>query len=67
MPLALMNRLNKTETAVFNFWMLYFQRIPLSDNLEIKISVVVPCGGPKRLPVHRFSVVIFTFSGPLGL
>ena len=25
------------------------------------------CGGPKSLPVHRYTVVIFTFSGPLGL
>ena len=31
----LMNRLNKTESAGFIFWMLYFQRIPLSDNIEI--------------------------------
>ena len=54
----------KTEPAVFIFWMLYFQRIPLSDNLEITtvISVVVSCGGPKKFPVHRFGVVIFTFS-----
>ena len=62
-----MHRLNKTESAVFIFWMLYFQRILLSDNLKITTSIVVPCGGPKRFPVHRLSAVIFTFSGPLGL
>ena len=49
LPLSLMNRFNKTESAVFIFWMLYFQRIPLSDDLEITTSVVVPCGGPKSL------------------
>ena len=27
-------------------WMLYFERIPLSDNLEITTSVVAACGGP---------------------
>ena len=27
LPLSLMNRLNKTESAVFKLWMLYFQRI----------------------------------------
>ena len=27
----------------------------------------MPCDGPESLSVHRFSVVIFTFSGPLGL
>ena len=32
---------------------------------EITTSVVVPCVSPKILPVHRFSVVIFTFSGPM--
>ena len=33
LPLSLINRLNKTESAVFIFWMLYFQRILLSDDL----------------------------------
>ena len=58
LQLSLVNRLNKTESAVFIFLMLLFQRIPLSDKLEIETSVVVSCGGPKRLPVHRFSVVM---------
>ena len=66
LPLSLKNRINKTESAVLIFCMLYFQRTPLSDNLEIATSVVVSCGGPNSQPVHRFSVVIFIFSGPLG-
>ena len=33
-----MNRLNKTESAVFNLWMLYFQRIFLTDYSEIDIQ-----------------------------
>ena len=42
-PLFLMNRLNKTEADVFIFWMLFFfQRIPISVNLEIATFVVVP-------------------------
>ena len=53
-----MNRVNKTKSAVFNLSMLYFQRTPFSDNLEVTTSVVVPCGGPKARPVHFFSVVI---------
>ena len=61
-----MNKPNKTESAVFNFSiMLFIQRIPLSDNLDITTSVVVSCGGRKKGPVHRFGVVVFTFSGPL--
>ena len=39
----------------------------LSDNLEITTGIVLPYGDRKSLPVHRFSDVIFTFSGPLGL
>ena len=32
---------------------------------QLTTAVVVPCGGPKiSLPVHRHSLVIFTFSGP---
>ena len=78
-----MDKFNKTDSAVFIFRRLYFQRIPLSDNFKITTSVVVPCGGLKSLPVHRFSdvivhrfsvvivhrfsVVIFTFSCLKGL
>ena len=32
LPLSLMYRLNQTETAVFKFWMLYFQRISFQIN-----------------------------------
>ena len=42
------------------------QRIVFTDYLETTTAVVVPCGGPKSLPVHQYSVVIFTYSGPLG-
>ena len=59
--------LHKTESAVFKLWMLYFQRIFFTDYLETTTAVVVPCGGPKNLRVHRYSVVNFTFSGLLGL
>ena len=31
LPLSLMKRLNKTESAVFKLWMLYFQRILFTD------------------------------------
>ena len=36
LPLSLMNRLNKTESAVFKLWMLYFERI------SIQIILIVP-------------------------
>ena len=39
-----------------------------TNYLETTTAVVMPCGGPKSLPVHRYSVdIIFTYSGPLGL
>ena len=62
LPLSLKNGLNKTESLhTFYFQSLdaVFQKDPLI--LEITTSVVVSCGGPKSLPVHRFRVVIFTF------
>ena len=65
LPLSLVNRLNKTECTVFNFWALYFQRIPFIDYLDITTAVVVPCGVPKSLPVHRYGAVIYSAS--LGL
>ena len=34
LSLSLMERLNTTKFAVFIFWMVYFKRIPLSDNLH---------------------------------
>ena len=67
LPLSLMNILSKSESAVFKLWMLYFQRIFSTEYLDTTTAVVVLCGGPKKLPVHRYSVVIFIFSGPLGL
>ena len=44
-----MNRLSKTESAIFKLWMMCFQRIS-SDYLELTTAVVVPCGGPKMFP-----------------
>ena len=34
LPLSLINRPNKTESAVFKLWMLYFQRIILQISLS---------------------------------
>ena len=50
LPLSLMNRLNNTESSVFIFWVLYFQRITLLDNLEIATFVVVSFDGRKKYP-----------------
>ena len=36
LPLSLMNRLSKTESAVFKFWMLYSQRIFVYRLFRIK-------------------------------
>ena len=41
---------NEYQSPMFIFWMLYFLRIPISDNLEIASSVLVLCGGPKMSP-----------------
>ena len=39
LPLSFMNRLNnKTESAVFIFLILYFQRVPLPGNLQPLVS-----------------------------
>ena len=45
----------------------YFPKDLLLDYIEITTAVVAQCGGPKNLPVHRYSVVIFTFSVFWGL
>ena len=34
---------------------------------ESRVALNSGLGGPKSLPVHRYSVVIFTFAGLLGL
>ena len=65
LPLSVMNRLHQTESAVFKLDAV-FPKDLLSDYLETTITVVVPCGSPKKSPVDRYSVVIFTFSGLLG-
>ena len=60
-----MNRLNQTESAVFKLWILHFQMIYFYI-IQIIKAVVLSCGGPKSLPVHRYYVIMFTFSGPMG-
>ena len=52
-----MNSFNKTESAVFIFWMLHFQRIP--NNKEITTSIVVPCGGPKKVSPYINLVLLY--------
>ena len=59
LPLSLMNRLNKTESAVFKLWMLYFQRIFFTDYLETTTAVTVPCGGPKKVSPYIDIVLLF--------
>ena len=46
---------------------LIFPKDLFSDHLETTTAVVVSCGALKSLPAHRYSLVIFTFSGPFGL
>ena len=61
MPLSLINRLNKTESAIFKLWMLCFQRISfqiMSNSQQLSLCHVAAL---KSLPVHRYSVVICTF------
>ena len=36
---SLMNSLNQTEPEVFKLWMLYFQRFPNSDFLEVDVQL----------------------------
>ena len=57
-----MNRLNKTGSAIFKFWMLYLQRILF--NRQFRDHNNCPCArvaALKSLPVHRYSVVISYF------
>ena len=41
LPLSSMNRLNKTESAIFQLWMLYFQKI-LFFRLYIPRHIILP-------------------------
>ena len=59
LSLSLMNRLSKTESAVFKLYMLYFQRIFFTDTLETTTAVVVPFGGPKTPPRYIDIVLLF--------
>ena len=67
LSLSLINRLNKTESAVFKLWMLYFQRISFQIIYRSQQLSLCSVAALEHLRVHRYSVVIFKFSGPLGL
>ena len=68
-PLVLMNRLNKTKSAVFLYWRLsLFLRDPFfPDYLEVTTAVLCRVELVKLLLVYRYSVDIFTYSGPSGI
>ena len=58
LPLSRMNGLNKTESAVFKLWMLYFQRIIFNRQLRDHNSCRCSCVAVlKSLPVHRYIVI----------
>ena len=63
-----MNRLNKTESVVSNIVRsLYFSKTRFPDYLEVATVVVVLCGVGKTSPLHRYSVDMFSYSGPSGI
>ena len=55
--------------AIKNYGLLklYFQRISFQIIQRSKQLSLCSVAALKCLPVHRYSVVIYTFSGPLGL
>ena len=67
LPLSLMNRLNKTESAVFIFGCFISKGSPYQIIQRSQLLSLCRVAVLKSLPVHRFRVVIFTFSGPMGL
>ena len=65
--LSLLNRLSQTESAIFKLWRLYFQKITfqiIERSQQLSLNRVVAL---KSRPVHRYSIVMFTLSGALGL
>ena len=56
LPLSFMNRLNKTESAVFIFWVLYFYETPYQIMYESQLPSLCRVAALKSLPAHRFSV-----------
>ena len=55
----------KSSLLFSSFGCCISKRIPLSDNLEIATSVVVPLGGPKRSPrtsIYCCYIYIFFFA-----
>ena len=67
LPLSLMNRLNKTESAIFELWILYFQRISFQITYVSllvtnwpKRNTLVSTNMPKNIRVGR-SEILFIF------
>ena len=48
-------------SAVYKLSILSFQRIPFLDYLVITKEVVMPCGGRKHLPAHRYMLLFLHF------
>ena len=61
-----MNRLNKTESAVF-LYCRFFSLYIFPDYLEVAAAVVCRVELVKLIPVDRYSVDIFSYSGPSGI
>ena len=51
-------------SAVFKLWMLCFQRISFQIIERSQQLSLCRVAALKSLPVYRYCVVIFTFSGP---
>ena len=64
-----MNKLNKTESAVFLYCRLslFLKDQFFPDYLEITTAVLAPLELVKLLPIHRYSVDIFSYSCPSGI
>ena len=69
LTLSLMNRLHKTESAIFKLWMLCSQRMSfqiIQNSQQLSLCCVAALKG---LPVHRYSVIFYIFLsfGTVGL
>ena len=65
-----MNRLKKNESAVFLYYdFSLFLRYPFSRLFRVRNSCRCFCVKLVKLPppVHRYSVDIFSYSGPSGI
>ena len=61
MMMLLMNRLNQTDSAVFTL-LLYIRRISFQIIYRSQQLSLCHATALKGFPIHRYSVVIFTFS-----